>query len=118
MKTLLITVDTNDADYVKEIVSIDEETLEHYKPLIEKIRNFKPYTGFSKIGGSEWRFHHNFPVGEVLRKDLGEKHPMEIYDISEEEYENFVDTFHLRGGEWGFHTIKSIQEITLGEKIL
>lgn len=112
MKTLLVTIDTNDADYIREIVEIDEGTLEHFKPLIEKIKNFQPYIN------RNWRFHHNFPVGEILRKDLGEKDPMELYNLTEEEYDYFVDAFHLWGGEWGFHTIESIQEITLGERIL
>jgi hypothetical protein len=112
MKTLLVTVDTNDADYVREIVEVDEDTLEHFKPLIEKIKNFKSY----KAGG--WTHYENFPVGECLREDLGEKHPMELYNLTEEEYECFIDTFNLWGGEWGFHTIESIQEITLGERIL
>ena len=112
MKTLLVTVDTNDGDYVREIVKIDDKTLEHFKPLIEKIKNFQPYNN----GG--WSHHHNFPYGECLREDLGEKHPIELYNITEEEYEYFLDAFSLYGGEWGFHTIKSIQEITLGEIIL
>ena len=118
MKTLLVTVDTNDADYVRTIVEIDEGTLEHFKPLIEKIKNFQPYTGSSKHGGSEWRFRNNFSIRDCLREDLGEKHPMELYNITEEEYDYFVDAFNLYGGEWGFHTIVSIQEITLGERIL
>ena len=112
MKTLLVTVDTNDGDYVREIVKIDDKTLEHFKPLIDKIKNFQPYN--NKV----WRFNHNFPFGECLREDLGEKHPMETYNLTEEEYEYFLDAFSLYGGEWGFHTIKSIQEITLGEIIL
>lgn len=117
MKTLLVTVDANDADYIREIVEIDEEVLKQYMPLIEKIKNFQPYTGLSKYG-TNWKFHSNFPVGESLRKDLGEKHPMELYNITEEEYDHFIDAFHLWGGEWGFYTIVSIQEITLGEIIL
>lgn len=116
MKTLLVTVDTNDADYVREIVEIDEDTLEHFKPLIEKIKNFQPYIGFSK-SGSKFTHDCNFPYGECLREDLGEKHPMELYNLTEEEYEYFIDAFSLYGGEWGFHTIESIQEITLGEVV-
>jgi len=112
MKTLLVTVDTNDADYVREIVEVDEETLEHFKPLIEKIKNFKPYCN------EGWLHRYNFPFGECLREDLGEKHPMELYNLTEEECAYFIETFNLWGGEWGFHTIESIQEITLGEKIL
>ena len=37
MKHVYVVVDTNDADYVGKIVEISEETLEHFKPLIEKI---------------------------------------------------------------------------------
>ena len=76
------------------------------------MRKFQPYNN------NRWRHSHNFPFGECLREDLGEKHPMELYNLTEEEYEYFIDSFRLYGGEWGFHTIKSIQEITLGEKIL
>ena len=96
MKTLLVTIDTNDADYIREIVEMDEKTLEHYMPLIEKIKNFQPYCA------NGWRHHSNFPVGDCLREDLGEKHPMELYDITEEEYEYFIDAFKLYGGEWVF----------------
>ena len=109
MKTLLVTVDTNDGDYAREIVKIDDKTLEHFKPLIEKIKKFQPYNACG------WKHRSNFPVGDCLRKDLGEKHPMELYDLTEEEYEYFVDAFSLYGSEFGFHTIKTIQEITLGE---
>lgn len=117
MKTLLVTVDTNDGDYVREIVEIDEKILEHFKPLIEKIKNFKPYIGTAN-SGTTWKHTTNFPTGECCRYDLGEKDPMELYNLTEEEYEDFIENFHLWGGEWGFHTIVSIQEITLGEEIL
>ena len=109
MKHFYVVVDTNDADYIGKIVKVDEKTFEHFKPLIEKIKNFKPYCN------EGWHHHHNFPYGECLREDLGEKHPMELYDLTEEEYDCFVDAFSLYGGEWGFHTIKTIQEVTLGE---
>jgi hypothetical protein len=112
MKTVFVEVDTNDADYVGEIVEVTEETLEHFKPLIEKIKNFKPYCN------EGWSHHSNFPVGDCLREDLGEKHPMELYNLTEEEYEYFVDSFRLYGGEWGSHTIHKIQEVTLGEELL
>lgn len=109
MKYFYVVVDTNDADYVGKIVKVDEKTFEHFKPLIEKIKNFQPYnTG-------RWRHNHNFPCGACLREDLGEKHPMELYDLTEEEYDDFVDTFSLYGSEYGFHTIETIQEVTLGE---
>ena len=74
MKYVYVVVDTNDADYVGKIVEISEETLEHFKPLIEKIKNFKPYVGFSKYG-SKFTHYCNFPYGDCLRKNLGEKSP-------------------------------------------
>lgn len=120
MKTLLVTVDTNDADYVNEVVEVDEKDLERFLPLIEKIKNFKPYSieHEGKWDNWSWNFHNNFPTGECLRGDLGEKHPKELYNLSDEDYEDFVEIFQLWGGEWGFHTIVSIQEITLGNKLL
>ena len=119
MKTFLVTVDTNDADYVSEVVEVDEKDLERFLPLIEKIKNFKPYT-VEHIGrfSTSWSFSNNFPIGDCLRDDLGEKHPKELYNLSDEDYEDFIETFHLWGTDWGFHTIENIQEITLGNKLL
>lgn len=113
MKHFYVEVDTNDADYIGKIVEVEDEIAEKFKPLIEKIKNFKPYetTGRS---GSNWNHDCNFPCGECLREDLGEKHPCELYDIDEETYEEFVETFDLYA-EWGFHTITRIQEVILGK---
>lgn len=120
MKTFLVTVDTNDADYISEVVEVDEKDLERFLPLIEKIKNFKPYTVEHKsvYGITSWKFSNNFPIGDCLRDDLGEKHPTELYDLNDTEYEDFIETFHLWGDDWGFHTIVSIQEITLGNRLL
>lgn len=109
MKYFYVVVDTNDADYVGKIVKVDGGTFEYFKPLIEKIKNFQPYN----VG--RWRHTGNFPVGSCLREDLGEKHPMELYDLTQEEYDCFIDTFELYGSEFGFHTIETIQEVNLGE---
>lgn len=114
MKTFYVEVDTNDADYIGKIVEVEDEAAEKFKPLIEKISQFKPY---KSIGNHDLTWNHdcNFPYGECLREDLGEKHPCELYDIDEDTYEEFVETFELYGGEYGFHTIEKIQEITLGK---
>ena len=114
MKHFYVEVDTNDADYIGKIVKVENETAEKFKPLIEKISQFTPY----KSTGNHnliWNHTGNFPYGECLREDLGEKHPCELYGINKETYEEFIETFSLYGGEWGFHTITRIQEITLGE---
>jgi hypothetical protein len=44
--------------------------------------------------------------------------PCELYDITEEELEEFQDTFELYGGEYGFHTISKIVEIEMLDKLI
>ena len=113
MKTLLVTVDVNDGDYIKEVVNIPKETFEKFLPLIEKIKNFKPYKVIDRYGIT-YTHCNNFPCDAACRGDLGEKTPMELYDITEDEFEEFRDAFHLWGDGFGLHTIVSIKEITLG----
>lgn len=114
MKTFYVEVDTNDADYIGKIVEVEDELAEKFKPLIKKISQFKPYKSIGSYGLT-WNHTHNFPCGECLREDLGEKHPCELYNIDKETYAEFIETFSLYGEEWGFHTITRIQEIILGE---
>lgn len=74
MKYLYIQVDTRDADYVAELHKIDEETLDKFLPLIEAIKQFKPYEGGGNI------HEYNWPWGEHRpRTDRGEKFPKDIY---------------------------------------
>ena len=117
MKTFFVEVDTNDADYIGKIVSVGDEKVEKWMPLIEKIKNFKPYTGTTD-SGREWNHSSNFPIGECCRYDLGEKDPCELYGISEEELEEFQDTFELYGGEYGFHTINKIVEVETKDRLI
>ena len=118
MRSFYIEVDTNDGDYVEHLITIPKEDFERFKPLIEKIKNFTPYEGVSESGMCYTR-HHNFPIGDLYRPDLGDKSPQELYNITDEEYEEFIDLFDLYSGvEWGFHTITKIQEVTLGEEVL
>ena len=117
MRKFYVQVDTNDADYIGQLVEIENENVEKWMPLIEKINNFKPYTGTSD-SGMTWNHTSNFPIGECCRYDLGEKDPMELYDITEEELEEFIETFNLYGGEYGFHTIVEITEINIVKRLL
>jgi hypothetical protein len=117
MKTFFVEVDTNDADYVGRLVEVSNEDAEKWMPLIEKIKNFKPYSGVSKHG-IVWEHHHNFPFGVYVRTDLGEKSPCELYNISEEEMEAFQEAFWLWGGEYGFHSITKIVEVKLINKLI
>lgn len=108
MKYLLIKADTNDADYVQSFKLITNEQLDSFLPLFEAIAAFKPYKSKSK-SGMEYTHGHNFPYGECLREDLGEKAPDEIYEdvVSDEVFETFAD--FLPNSEFGIHTIKKIK---------
>lgn len=117
MRSFYIEVDTNDADYIGKLVSVSDENIEKWLPLIEKIRNFKPYKGTAD-SGTTWNHTSNFPIGECCRYDLGEMDPCELYDITEYELKEFQKTFELYGGEYGFHTITTITEVTKVNTIL
>ena len=117
MKTFYVEVDTNDANYIGQLVEIVDEDAKKWMPLIEKINNFKPYKG-TAASGTTWNHTHNFPIGECCRCDLGEKDPMELYDITEEELEEFCEVFNLYGVEFGFHTITRIAEIEIKNIVL
>ena len=122
MFEITITVDTNDGDYATEVSNITPEQLEKIRPLIEAIKEFKPYeviykTDYKIDGQDEWPMthRHNYPCGDILRDDLGEKDPREIYKFPEEIFELFED--FIPYGEYGFHTIESISYCPLQEKI-
>lgn len=117
MKTFYVEVDTNDADYIGKLVTVNDEKAEKWVSLIEKIKNFKPYTGIAG-SGLTWNHTSNFPFGECCRYDLGEKDPMELYDITEDELDEFIETFELYGGEYGFHTINKIVEIKIKNRLI
>ena len=102
---LTIVADTNDADYITEIQKITQEELEFIKPIVKKIKKFKPYTTPCSYGTRT--HHHNWANGDCLREDLGEKSPQELYDLTDEEYEAFSE--YLPSSEYGFHTIESIE---------
>jgi hypothetical protein len=100
---ITIRVDTNDADYREETSSISQVHLELLKPLFIAIKNFKPYKSKLYSGKHE----HNFPCGECLRDDLGEKSPEDIYGFRDEEME--LLEYYLPSCEYGFHTIESVE---------
>ena len=115
MRTFYVEIDTNDADYVGNLVHVSDEEVDKWMPLIEKIKNFKPYTGTTD-SGREWSHRANFPVGECCRYDLGEMDPCELYNITEDELDEFIETFELYSGEYGFHTISKIVEVKFDAK--
>ena len=117
MRTFYVEVDTNDGDFVGKLVCVSDKDVKRWSPLIEKIRAFEPYAGKSK-SGLTWRHHHNFPVSQFRRTELGEKTPCEIYNISEDEMEDFMFAFRISGGENGFHTITQIVEVQMMKRLV
>lgn len=115
MLELTVVVDTNDADYRTQVSEISEADLEKIAPLIQAIKNFKPYRTTSD--GLSWPHGHNFPQGECLREDLGEKPVEEMYQevVSDDTLQMFVEEY-CPSDEYGFHTIISIEVTPLVKK--
>ena len=97
-----ITVDTNDGDYMTAVNEIEEGELKAIRPLIEKIKAFTP----------RGPNNNNYPYGECLREDLGQKSVGDLYNVDPEVIETFEGFTPY--SEYGFHTITSI---TVYEKI-
>lgn len=108
---IYIRVDTNDGDYNEAINIITKKDLDKLRPLFKAIKNFRPYKGNE---GDRWTHANNFPCGECLRDDLGEKEPSEIYDVDEEIIELLSD--YLPSCEYGFHTIERVEISPLQKK--
>jgi len=112
-KYLIIEVDENDADYLSSQNEVTDEQLEGFKPIIEEIKNFKPYVR-GRIPGTGYTHRHNFPTLECHREDLGEYSAEEMYG----HFENFIEFFDcVPSGEYGIHTIVSIKVLTVLEEI-
>lgn len=106
--TIEVKVDTNDADYVSKVSGIDEKELETIKPLLEAIKNFKPYSTPCSWSTSGTEHQSNFPYGECCREDMGEKPVDELYkEYGEDAMEIFLDL--CPSVEYGFHTIEDVR---------
>ncbi len=110
-KYIYIKVDTNDADYVGTLSKISDESLNKIMPLIEEIKNFKPYM----CKHNRYTCSHNYPFGELKRS--WEKSVQELYpNISEEVFELFEDYIHYT--EFGFHSVNEIMLFGTSPKTL
>lgn len=112
MKMIVIVADINDADYVTNVKEITDIQLEVITPVINAIKNFKPY------GDGYMKHTHNYPTGENVREDLGEKSGFKYYNdkgisvIAMNLFEDF-----LPNSEHGIHTIESIKILNVTEDI-
>ena len=111
-KFAVITVDTNDADYISETIEVTEEQVLMLARVATAIKAFESYEGKQIYMGRNHICRHNFPVGECLREDLGEKAAIEYYvkdkkTIIEEDFLEFMEL--LPYGEYGSHTVTTIK---------
>lgn len=89
MRHFIVMCDSNDADYITDIVHVSEEDVEKFMPLIKAIENFAPYpTGFGMC-------YHNW---DGMRPDLHDSHGIkncyEVYSQFPKEYlDEFFDKF-------------------------
>ena len=115
MKTLLVTVDYNDADYISGIVTLEDQDYERFLPVIEAINNFKPYI-------TEWG--PQYSNWESCRPDLVDKSIYEVYhefsiELLDEFNEKITGKLNNPESDYGsFHSIINIQEVTLGKRLV
>lgn len=96
MFELVITADTNDADYVTAISTVTQADIDMMLPIIAAIKAKGP--------------RHNWAKGEI-----GDYHSM--YPDMDEELLDWFDESFVPYGEYGIHTIKTIEYYPLPEKI-
>lgn len=111
-KYLVVTADTNDADYVTNVAEITDEQIEKFKPVFEAIKNFKPYFGYYESGRKTSEHKYNFQTHN-WNGEHGEKSAQELYEhlTGEESWDEFVYYFVPKNPDNinGIHTIKSIE---------
>lgn len=115
MKKLLIVADYNDADYVKDIVNVEDSVFEKFLPFMKAINNFEPYVRHHRIGGI---CEHNWISS---REDIGEKNIYEAYPQFNHDYiDEFISIFtsglNVPYDDWHCHTIIEISDIVTDEK--
>lgn len=88
---MIVTVDENDADYIKREYWVTQETIDKIKPIWKVVKKNR---------------NDNWVTGDVAR--AGEK-PQDMYKgiLSKKEIE-FFDSY-IPSGEFGAHTIESIE---------
>ena len=113
-KYIIITADTNDADYITSKNEISDDQLEEIKPIIKVLQDRKKLFKESK----NWDLRHNWECGEI---DNG-KTPEELYVNNGLLTQNQIDIFqeYLPYADYGLHTIENIEilEISNEEKLL
>lgn len=122
MLILRIKADINDADWVYSFVNIQESLLEKIRPVIQAIKEFKPYEVTMTPSWSDqeytYKYNHNYPMGNMCDSGSGEKSAEELYGHipNFQEFHGLVP--YPTHGEDDIHSIESIDIIEVKEKLL
>ena len=114
-KYLFVCVDTNDGDNLESLTPISDEDIDALLPLMAAIEQFKPYQ--ATVRGMSMTHRHNFPYGEVLREDLGERSVDELYGMEHKDALQLFQDNYLPYSEYGCHTIESVRVLTIAEDV-
>ena len=112
MRHFLVVADYNDADYVSGVVAITDEEFEKFLPLMEAINDYQPYIYKHGVCYNNW--DANRP--DLYEKTAEQKYPQFSPELIDEFREKFL-SMHNPAEDYGcsgFHSIISIQEVTLG----
>lgn len=113
-KYITISADYNDGDYISENIPITDEQIELIKPVIAQLKMRRDKLNEDRdLNWNEWR--HNWETCE--RPRLGD--PSKMYVVTGLLTQKQVDLFNkfVPYGEYGVHTIDSIEIVTQGEKL-
>lgn len=109
-KFIVVTVDSNDADYVSEVSEITNEQIKLIRPIIDAIKQTKTVND-----GKHYQTNFNY---RPVNKEWNDKNVRaeELYGHLPN-FELFLDFCPISDEvlPYGFHTIKSIQIMTLTE---
>lgn len=115
---VLVKADTNDADYVTKLTSVDKSRVPDVEAIAKAVSEFKPYK--VHIEGMDWTHNHNWPDSEYSRSDLGEKTVEQLYvstgKLTADQVEWFRDSF-VPYGEYGIHSIKEIKILKVEDEV-
>lgn len=114
-KFAIISVDVNDGDIESHTIEVTEEQALVLGRVAKAIKEFKPYKRTVEDGtlvssySLEVTHDNNFPTGEMVREDMGQKSAKDYYKdiISPDDFEEFLEL--VPWTECGFHTVTGIR---------
>ena len=113
-KYLIIKADTNDADYIKSKNEITDKQIELLQPVFDVLQARKSKLMEDKH--KNWNeYRHNWERGEFARKKTPENLYLET-DLLTIDQIALMDKY-IPYGEYGIHTIESIDILVVQEEI-